>query len=299
MSMLETLSALLVPVLWGLQFVTAKVGVAAIPPLLFGGLRFAAVALLLLPFAGRPSLRELRAAALISLFLGGLAFGLYFPGLQRGSASLSAVVVQLLTPFTVLLAWPVVGERPSARVMLGICTAFAGVVMALLHRGHAMPMVAVLLVMGSAAAQGLGTVLVKRLGPFPPMRLLAWMALFAAPQLLAASLLLEQGQVAALRQAPVMAWLSLAYASVFGTIIAFGLWFWLIARCSLTRVAPFALLQTVVAVAASVLLLDEPVTLSLVAGALVCMAGVALTQSGTGATVRAMPLPPPDLHEAS
>jgi O-acetylserine/cysteine efflux transporter len=299
MSMLETLSALLVPVLWGLQFVTAKVGVAAIPPLLFGGLRFAAVALLLLPFAGRPSLRELRAAALISWFLGGLAFGLYFPGLQRGSASLSAVVVQLLTPFTVLLAWPVVGERPSARVMLGICTAFAGVVMALLHRGHAMPMVAVLLVMGSAAAQGLGTVLVKRLGPFPPMRLLAWMALFAAPQLLAASLLLEQGQVAALRQAPVMAWLSLAYASVFGTIIAFGLWFWLIARCSLTRVAPFALLQTVVAVAASVLLLDEPVTLSLVAGALVCMAGVALTQSGTGATVRAMPLPPPDLHEAS
>lgn len=298
MSLLETFAALLVPIFWGLQFVTAKVGVAAFPPLLFGGLRFAAVALLLLPFGGKPSLREVKAAALISLFLGGLAFGLYFPGLQRGSASLSAVVVQLLTPFTVLLAWPVAGERPNARVMLGICTAFAGVGLSLLRPGHAMPMVAVLLVMGSAAAQGLGTVLVKRLGPFPPMRLLGWMALFAAPQLLAASLLLEQGQVAALRQAPTMAWLSLAYASVFGTIVAFGLWFWLIARCSLTRVAPFALLQTVVAIVASVVLLGEPVTVPLVAGALVCMAGVALTQSNTGAVDRPVPLPTPDVHEA-
>ena len=111
------------------------------------------------------------------------------------------------------------------------------------------------------------------------MRLLAWLSLFAAPQLILASALFEHGQVAALRHAPALAWLSLGYATVFGTVAAFGLWFWLVARCSLARVAPFALLQTVVAIAASVLFLGEPATASLVGGALVCMAGVALTQA--------------------
>lgn len=298
MSLVESIAALLVPLFWGLQFVTAKIGVAAIPPLLFGCLRFAAVALLLLPFVGRPTLYEVKAAAIISVFLGGLAFGLYFPGLQRGSAGLSAVVVQLMTPFTMLLAWPLAGERPSARVMFGIATAIAGVGLSMLHPGHAMPLAALALVAGSAAAQGVGTVLIKRLGPLPPMRLLAWLALFAAPQLLAASLVLEEGQMNAMRQAPALAWMSLAYASVCGTIAAFGLWFWLLARCSLARVAPFALLQTVVAIAASVLLLGEPATVPLIAGALVCMAGVALTQAGAATSNRPAPSPPPDRHNA-
>ena len=90
--------------------------------------------------------------------------------------------------------------------------------------------------------------------------------------------MIEHGQAAALGRAPLLAWLSLGYAVLFGTVAGFGLWFWLIARCSLARVAPFALLQTVFAIAAGALLLGEPVTAPLVLGALVCMAGVALTQ---------------------
>jgi O-acetylserine/cysteine efflux transporter len=105
-SPIEVIAALLVPLFWGVQFVTTKVGVAAIPPPLFGALRFAAAAVLLLPFAGQPARREVEAAAFISAFFGGLGFGLYFAGLHLGSASLSAAVAQLTTPFTELLAWP-------------------------------------------------------------------------------------------------------------------------------------------------------------------------------------------------
>ena len=278
MSPVEVIAALLVPLAWGVQFVTTKIGVAAIPPFLFGALRFAAVAALLLPFAGKPARREIGAAAVISVFFGGLGFGLYFAGLHLGSASLSAVVAQLMTPFTVLLAWPLAGERPSARVLVGITVAFGGVALALAEPGRGASAVAALLIAGGAAAQGLGTVLIKRLGPLKPMRLLAWLSLFAAPQLFLASALFEHGQIAALRQASALAWLSLGYATLLGTIAAFGLWFWLVARCSLARVAPFALLQTVVAIAASILFIGEQATVPLVAGALVCMAGVALTQ---------------------
>jgi O-acetylserine/cysteine efflux transporter len=278
-SPLEITAALLVPLLWGVQFVTTKVGAAAIPPLLFGALRFGAVAVLLLPFAGRPSKKELASALVISIFFGGLGFGLYFAGLHLGSASMSAVVAQLMTPFTVLLAWPLLGDRPGSKVIVGVAVALGGVSLALFDPSQPASVIAALFVAGGAAAQGLGTVLIKRLGPISSVRLLGWLSFFAMLQLLLASAWFEDGQFEVLRHAPVQAWLSLAYATLFGTVAAFGLWFWLVGRCSLTRVAPFALLQTVVAIVASAAFLDENATPALVLGTLVCLAGVALTQT--------------------
>ena len=58
----------------------------------------------------------------------------------------------------------------------------------------------------------------------------------------------------------------------------FSLWLWLIARCSMTRVAPSGLLQTVFAIVAGVIFLHEPLTATLVSGAVICIAGVAITQ---------------------
>ncbi len=275
---LDVAAALAVALLWGLQFVTSKVGVAAVPPLLFVALRFAAVAALLLPFAGRPSRRDLRAAGVLSVFFGSLCFGLFFSGLRLGTAGLSAALSQLMTPFAILFAVPLLGERPSRRALVGVAVAFGGVAIALGRPGDAPPL-AVLLVAGGAAAQGLGTALLRRLGPVPPMRLLAYMSLLAAPQLALASALIEHGQTGALRGAPASAWASLAYAVLFGAIAAFGLWFRLVGRHPLARVAPFALLQTPFGIAAGVLLLGEPLSATLVAGALVCMAGVALSQA--------------------
>jgi O-acetylserine/cysteine efflux transporter len=180
---LDVAAALLVALLWGLQFVSSKIGVAAFPPLLFVALRFALVAALLLPFAGRPSGRDLRAAAILSVFFGSLCFGLFFSGLRLGTAGLSAALSQLMPPFSILFAVPVLGERPSLRVFAGVTIAFGGVAVALAGPGGGVPLLAALLAAGGAAAQGLGTVLLRRLGPVPPMRLLAYISLLAAPQL--------------------------------------------------------------------------------------------------------------------
>ncbi|MBE7209867.1 MAG: DMT family transporter [Gluconacetobacter diazotrophicus] len=183
-----------------------------------------------------------------------------------------------MTPFALIFALPVAGEKPSGRALLGVAIAFAGIAIALVDPSHPAPPAAALLVSGGAASQGLGTALLRRLGPVPPMRLLAWLSLFAVPQLALASLLLEHGQAAALRHAPAAAWLSLGYAVVVGAIAAFGLWFWLVARLPLARIAPWALLQTVFGIAAGIVLLHEPPAPALIAGSLVCMAGVLLTQ---------------------
>ncbi len=279
MSPVEIAAALAVALMWGLQFVTSKLGVAAIPPLLFVALRFAGVAMLLLPFAGCPSRRELRVAAILSVCFGSLCFGLFFSGLKLGSAGLSATLSQLMTPFALIFAQPVAGERPGRRALFGVAIAFVGIAIAPVDPSHRPSLVAALLVSGGAASQGLGMALLRRAGPMPPMRLLAWLSFFAVPQLVIASFLLEHGQVAALHHAPATAWLALGYAVAVGAIAAFGLWFWLVGRLPLARVAPLALLQTVFGIAAGIVVLHEPAAPALIAGSLVCMAGVLLTQT--------------------
>ena len=272
--------AVLVPLLWGFQFVVIKIGLTAFPPLFFVGLRFAAVASILLPFVGWPSRRELGRMIVISIFTGGLNFGLVFSGLALGSSSVAGIAIQLTTPFTLILAWPLLGERPSLRVIFGVALAFGGVALSVANPGAAMRLFPILLIIGSGLAMATGTVLTKRFGPFTPLKLMAWMSLFTVPQVLTASAFLEHGQIASLHHASLLSWIAFAYTVLFGAIIGYGLWFWLIARCSMTRIAPFALLQTVFAVISGVIVLREPLTVTLVAGAMICIAGVALTQSG-------------------
>ena len=98
MSAIQIVCAVAVPLLWGYQFVAIKVGVTEFPPLFFLALRFLAIALLLVPFVERPTRRQFGPIAAISLFLGGLNFGLFYVGLGLGSGSMSAVAYQLATP---------------------------------------------------------------------------------------------------------------------------------------------------------------------------------------------------------
>jgi O-acetylserine/cysteine efflux transporter len=283
MSAMQIAGAVAVPLLWGYQFVAIKVGVAEFPPLFFLALRFVAIALLLLPFVKRPTRKQLGPIAAISVFLGGLNFGLFYVGLGLGSGSLSAIAYQLATPFTVLLAWPLLAERPSLMTSVGVAIAFAGVVVLAAGPGLSGNALPLLLVVGAAFAFAVSNILTKRYGPFDPLMLMGWSSLLTVPQVLSMSLVLERGQLASLVAADAWGWLALAYTIFIGGIVGFGLWFWLIARCSMNRVAPFGLLLPVFAVISSVLFLGDRVTPQLIVGGLLAITGVAITQVKTAA----------------
>ena len=278
MSVLQIVCAIAVPLLWGYQFVAIKLGVAEFPPLFFLALRFLAIALLLIPFVARPTRRQLGPVAAISLFLGGLNFGLFYVGLRLGSGSMSAVAYQLATPFTVLLAWPLLAERPSLTTCAGILLAFMGVAALATEPGPSAGTLPLLLVVGAAFSFAVSTVLTKRHGPFDPLMLMGWSSLLTVPQVMSMSLLLETGQAASLVTADERGWLALAYTIFIGGIVGFGLWFWLISRCSMARVAPFGLLLPVFALVSSVLFLGDRMSPRLIGGGLLAISGVAITQ---------------------
>ena len=74
-------------------------------------------------------------------------------------------------------------------------------------------------------------------------------------------------------------WLALAYTIFIGGIVGFGLWFWLIARCSVGRVAPFGLLLPVFAVISSVLFMGDRMTPKLIVGGVLAISDVAIRRS--------------------
>ena len=253
-------------------------GVLEFPPLFFLALRFLAIAFLLIPFVKRPTRQQFGPIAAISVFLGGLNFGLFYVGLGLGSGSMSAIAYQLATPFTILLAWPLLAERPSLITSTGVVIAFVGVVVLAARPGFTANAFPLLLVVVAAFAFAMSNVLTKRLGPFDPLMLMGWSSLLTVPQVTLMSLLVEHGQLASLMTADQRGWLALAYTIFIGGIVGFGLWFWLIARCSMARVAPFGLLLPVFAVISSVLFLGDQMTLRLIVGGLLAISGVAVAQ---------------------
>jgi O-acetylserine/cysteine efflux transporter len=283
MSAIQIFCAVMVPLLWGYQFVVIKTGITEFPPFFFLALRFLVTALLLIPLVKRPTREQLGPIAAISIFLGGLNFGLFYVGLGLGSGSMTAVAYLLSTPFTVLLAWPLLAERPSLATVCGVALALAGVLVLRADPGVSASGLPLLLVVGAAFAFAVSNVLTKRYGPFDPLMLMGWSSLFTVPQVMLMSLLLEDGQSASLVAADERGWLALTYTIFIGGIVGFGLWFWLIARCSMARVAPFGLLLPVFALMSSALFLGEPMTPKLIVGALLAISGVALTQFKPGA----------------
>ena len=156
--------------------------------------------------------------------------------------------------------------------------AFVGVVVLAAGPGLSVNALPLLLVVGAAFAFAMSNVLTKRYGPFDPLMLMGWSSLLAVPQVLLMSLLLEHGQLASLVTANERGWLALAYTIFIGGIVGFGLWFWLIGRCSMGRIAPFGLLLPVFALISSVLFLGDRITPKLIVGGLLAISGVAITQ---------------------
>lgn len=274
----DVLAAVLVVTLWGLNFVAVKVALGVLPPFLLTGLRFGLVALVLAPFY-RPRLEQVPAILGIALVLGCGHFGLLFLGLSGMDAATGAIVTQLGVPFSALLAWLAFGEKLSPSRAIGMAMAFAGIAVLAGEPTltHADPL---LVAVAAMAAWALSNVQVKRLGGVDPAMLNGWMSVGATPMLLALSWGVENGQAAALSRLlhEPTALAGLAYSVIASSLVAYTLWYRLLARHAMNRLVPITMLNPVVGVAGGVLILGEPPTWQKLVGGAITIAGVAVVQ---------------------
>ncbi len=267
--------ALLVMAVWGFNFVVAKWALADFPPVFVTCVRFALVALLIVPFARVPR-GHMGGILVLSILLGGIHFPMMFTGLTQVDASTASIAIQLQVPFSALLAALVFGDRLGWRRAAGMAAAFAGVVVLAGDPKLGGGFLHLALVVGASFVFAVANIHVKRMGKVDVLALNGWMGLFAAPQLLLISLATESGQWESLANATWLGWVSVAYMAVLVTIVAYGMWYPLVARYDVNQTMPWTLTVPVFGVISAVLVLGEALTLALVAGGLLTLAGVAL-----------------------
>jgi O-acetylserine/cysteine efflux transporter len=265
---------LAVPLVWGLGVVFAKAAIEHFPPILLMALRFSVTALALVWFV-KPPWRLMQSLFAIALVSAAIQYSLTFNGLRGVDASTAVLVIQLEVPFLAILGTLLLGERPGARKWLGIAIAFAGVAWIAGEPRLDRAWGSLALLVGGAFAWAVGQVMVRRLGRLDGMTMIAWVAVFAAPQLFAMSLALEDDHLALLRDAGWLVWGTVAYLGLVMTALGYGLWYSLVLRHPVSRVAPFLLLLPIFSVLGGVALLGERLTLQVAVGGLIAIAGVA------------------------
>jgi O-acetylserine/cysteine efflux transporter len=263
--------------LWGFNFIAVKLGVTQFPPIFASAVRFALVTAMLVPFLKFPKGR-LKEVLVLSVVLGGLHFSLLFFGISGSGVAIAAVILQLGVPFSAVFAWVLLGDAFGWRRTVGTIIAFAGIVVMVGAPEQHSSYLHVGLLLGAAAAWGLSNPLVKRLQEVNPFAVTAWMSFFAWPQLIVISLLFEDGQWAAFRTADWMGYGGILYAAIGSSVIAYGLWYYLIGKHGVSRVIAFNLLPPLVAAVLGVMLLDETLTPSMIAGGTLVLLGVAVVQ---------------------
>ncbi|WP_119166964.1 DMT family transporter [Algihabitans albus] len=265
----------LVMAIWGFNFAVVKTALETFPPIFMTALRFAMVAAVLLPFVAIPRGHFL-GVFLVSVTLGFLHFSLMFTGLDGIDASTAAIAIQLQVPFAALLAAFVFGDKLGWRRALGMATAFAGVAVIAGEPRMAGSYLSLGLVVTAAMIFAISNIQVKKLGTLNGWTVAGWMSFFAVPQLFAASLLLEDGQIEALRAADWLAWGCIVYNAIVVMVIGYGLWYRLLRRYEVNTAMPFTLLVPLFGVMTGVLVLGETLDLSLILGGLLTIVGVGI-----------------------
>jgi O-acetylserine/cysteine efflux transporter len=272
MRFLDIMLALAAMSMWGLNFAVAKLALAEFPPIMLTALRFALVALILLPLRPRPP--RLRPILFLSMILGLAHFPFVLSGLSRLDASTSAIVLQLQVPFGVFFAGLILGERLRLRDFLGMIISFAGVALIAGAPRLEANRVGLAFLLIAAVGWGLSTVQLKRLGPIDSFTLNGWMGLFIAVELAVVSLAVEGSPVPYVMAASWRAWGGLLYISVISTIVAFGIWTRLVSRYSVGQTMPFMLTIPLFAILGGIALNGDRPTLDIVAGGMLTVIGV-------------------------
>jgi O-acetylserine/cysteine efflux transporter len=256
------LLALLVTLIWGVNFVVIKVGLQDFPPLLFCALRFALAALPLLFLRG-PLPAPWWRIVQIGVLLGVIKFGLLFVGMHLGMpAGLSSLVLQSQVFFTVLIAALVLGERPSIRALAGLALAASGLLLIGLQRPLGDSLLGFVLVVVAALAWAFSNIATKRSGASDMLRLICWVSLVPVLPLLGLSWLFEgpQAMGAALSDLSWRGVGALLYIAFLATTVGFAIWSFLLRRYPASQVTPFALAVPVSGLLAGWLLLGEALT---------------------------------------
>ena len=287
-------------VVWGSTYLAIRFALETLPGFAMAGVRFLVAGALVYAWARlrgtpAPTRREWRSAAIIGalLLLGGNGAVVWAE--RTVPSGPAALLVATMPLWVVLLEWARSGgSRPGFAVLAGLVLGFTGVGILIdpigaVRGGTVDPVGAVVLVLGSLS-WSVGSALAPRLDLPKSMLLGTAMEMIAGGVLLTA-LAAVTGELAQvnLAAASFRSLGALLYLIVFGSILAFNAFVYLLKAAPPARVATYAYVNPVVAVLLGWLLANEPIDARVLAATGIIVAAVAMVTFGRS-TPSALPV---------
>lgn len=269
-------------VMWSSAFTSARIIVAAAPPLSALALRFLLSGLLAVALARalgqgwRLTPQQWRATIVFGICQNALYLGFNFVAMQTVEASLAAIIASTMPLLVATAGWMALGDKIQPLGLVGLLAGFVGVALIMGSRlGGTADMVGIALCVAGVLALTLATMAVRGAtsgGNFlmiVGLQMLVGSAVLAVP-----ALLFETVQVD-------WSWtlgLAFAYTTLVPGLAATLAWFWLVNRIGAVRAAAFHFLNPFLGVAVAALILGEALGALDILGVAVIAAGILCVQ---------------------
>jgi drug/metabolite transporter (DMT)-like permease len=283
--------------IWGSTYMAIRVGVQSIPAFLMAGCRFVTAGAILFTVlrasrVAAPTLAQWRHAAVSGVLMLTAGNGLVTWAEQRVPSNLTALLIAAVPLYVALLDWlRPGGRRPERQALAGIAFGFAGMVLLALPDRHAISAAGG----GGAAGFGAGVIgifvsglawaagsLYARYGRRHPHTGMAGAQQMIVGGLVLLALAFARGESARFTPSAVAlkSVLAFGYLTVFGSLVAFSAFSWLVVVSTPARLSTTAYVNPVVAVILGRLLLGERLSTRATLGAALILAAVLVMTVG-------------------
>ncbi len=275
----------LVSFFWGTTYIASRIGAQHMPGLFVSGLRqflsgMILVGYFLLRGYRLPGWVVMKKISVQSIFMLCLANGLLTWSVEYISGGLAAIIAALVPLFIALFTvWLSKGAKISGWMIVGLVVGFAGVLTIfydyLAEMQNKTFVYGVILALLSTLSWSFGTVYTSK--QKPPIDILFNVGL----QMLIAGVLVLiacaiTGKYINLAEVNQDSWLALSYLIVFGSLVAYTAYVFVIGKLPATQVSMYAYINPIVAVVLGWLLLSEKMNVNMMMGTLITLTGVYL-----------------------
>lgn len=267
---------------WGGTYLAIRLVVRTMPPFLAASLRFLVAGAVLYAIAvrrgdregDRPTRAQWVAASIIggSLLLGGN--GLVMWAEQTVPSGITALIIASVPLWLALLDRVVLGNRLSWPAVVGLIVGFSGLALLVNPSGGGLDLAGVGALVVASVSWAAGS-LYARHAPLPKRPLVGVGMQMLAGGVLLGVVGLARGELGQFDRAAVSleSVLGLVYLIVFGSLVAFSAYIWLLRVTRTTLVSTYAYVNPIVAVFLGWAILSEPISVrTLIAGAIIVVA---------------------------
>ncbi len=282
MTLKDSLLALIIILVWGVNFVVIAMGLDGMPPLLMGGLRFLLVAVIGCWFVARPKM-PFKWILAYGMSLSFAQFTFLFVAMSVGMpAGLASLILQSQALFTLVFAYLILKEQINTTQILAIIVAGIGLAVIGLSSGNTqMSLLGFILTLVAACSWAFGNLITRTIsqkGYRADVSLIIWSAAFSCVPFFIISYFIEGPELilATLLNINMTSVFALLYLAVVATMLGYSLWSYLLSRYPAGQVAPLTLGVPVVGLVSASIVLNEQLGLVQLIGISIVMFGLVI-----------------------